>query len=379
MAFRARVFLLLAGVFCGAAELQPQTPTVLTLPPSNGHRLYVQAFPLAHAPDSKIVVLDGDSFKFLGTFMNGFFGLFAPSADGGTIYSATTYFARGDHGARTDVLELWDTRTLALQGEVVLPPKRAQSTANPSYIVESAGGTYLFVQNATPASSVTVVDLARRRVLTELETAGCIGIYPSPIVAARFSTLCGDGAAVTIGFDADGHETSRQRSVKFFDPAEDALFTAGAQSWDRTIFVSFLGHVQPVDFSGIVAVPEKAWPLVQGADVAKGWRPGGYTPVAVDRATGRIYVAMHAHGVEGSHKDGADEIWRADLDGRRVEARGPGAGVSALAVSDEKNPVLFGENIDQSMLVRFDGKTLKQLGTTQANGLLEGGGQLVVK
>jgi methylamine dehydrogenase heavy chain len=362
-----------------AAELAPQTPKVLTLGPSNGHRLYVQAFGIAHAPDSKILVLDGDRFRFLGEVTNGFFGLFALSGDGATLYSATTFFARDDHGGRTDVVELYDTDTLNLRGEIPLSPKRAQSTAYSAYLTESAGGTYLFVQDATPASSVQVVDIGHKHVLAEIPTAGCFGIYPSPVTAGRFSTLCGDGAAVTIDFDEDGHETARRRSAKLFDPDKDPLFIAGVPTWDKTIFVSFLGNVHTIDFGGPVAQQETPWPLVSGADLAAGWRPGGYQLIATNRETGQLYVGMHAHGYDGSHKNAADSIWRVDLASHSIKTRGPGVGATYLAVTGGTNPLLFALDVDHSVITRLDGQTLAAQGKTPDNGLIEGGGLMVVK
>jgi len=374
----AIVCVLVAFAHAARAELAADTPKVLTLAPSNFHRLYVQDIPPAHAVDGRIHILDGDNFHVLGQLPNGFFGLMALSADSTTLYNATTYFARGDHGTRTDVVELFDTTTLALQGEIALPPRRVQSTAHASYMAESAGGTYLFVQGATPASSVIVVDLTQRRVLAEFPTAGCFGIYPSPIVAGRFSTLCGDGAAVTIGFDTAGHETERKRSDKLFDPEKDALFITGAPDGATTLFVSFLGNVHQIDFSGPAATQSTPWPLVTGGDVAQGWRPGGMEVVAFSQATGQLYVAMHAHGTEGSHKSPAEAIWRVDVASHRVKARGPGAGATVLAVSAGPNPVLFSVDGDIANMTRFDGDTLKQTGASNSTGV-EYGETLVVR
>ena len=356
-----------------AAELAPETPHVVVPGPSNGHRLYVGSFPAAHGVDGKIIVLNGDNLKMIGEVANGFFGLMALSPDGGTLYSATTFFSRGDHGVRTDVVELYDTTTLNLAGEVVLPPKRAQTTPYDAYLVPSAGGTFLYVQNATPASSVTIVDPSRRRVLAEIPTDGCIGIFPSPVRAGRFSTLCGDGAAVTIDIDADGHEVARRRGAKLFDPQNDALFISGANTWNGTLFVSFLGNVHEVDFSGPVATQKAPWPLVTGEDAANGWRPGGYQIAAYDRANGQLYVTMHPHGYEGSHKAAAEAIWRADVARHMVVARGPGKGVVALTVTQDAHPLLFGVTLETGQVYRFDGDSLAPLANTPEGGAVESG------
>ena len=370
---------LAAGAVHGA-ELAPETPHVVTLGPSNGHRIFLVDTPVAHDVDGKIHVMDGDSFKTLGELPNGFFGAMSVSKDGATLYNATTYFARGDHGGRTDVVEFYDTRSLALRGEVVLPPKRVQTTGYAAYLPDSAHGTYLFVQNATPASSVTVVDPAHRRVLAEIPTAGCIGIYPSPMVEGRFSSLCGDGSAITVDFDGAGPEIGRHRSAKFFDPDGDALFVAGVPvSGGKTLFVSFLGHAQTVDFSGSTAKADAAWPLVVGGDLDEGWRPGGYQILAYNAATGQAYVGMHAHGVEGSHKVGAQQVWRVDLASQSVKAKGPGGGSAFVAVSAGAHPVVFTSNMDTGVETRLDGDTLAVQGASAEHGIVESGGLMAVQ
>jgi methylamine dehydrogenase heavy chain len=333
---------------------------------------------MAHAVDAKIIVLDGDNLKLLGQFTNGFFGLMAVSPDGATIYSAATFFARGDHGTRSDVVELYDAATLALRGEIALSGHRAQTTAYGPYLQSSAGGALLFVQGATPASSVLVADVARRTLVADIPTAGCIGIFPSPVMQGRFSTLCGDGAAVTIDIDSDGHEIARRRSAKLFDPVDDALFIDGVSTWDKTIFVSFMGNVHAIDFSGPVATQDAVWPLVAGEDKAAGWRPGGYQIAAYNKATGQLYVLMHEHGYEGSHKAASDAIWRVDVARHAVVARATAKGYVVLAVTQDTASKLFGLSFDTGTLTSFNGETLASLASTPPGGVIEGGTLMVL-
>ena len=56
------------------------------------------------------------------------------------------------------------------------------------------------------------------------------------------------------------------------------------------------------------------WSLVSAAERKKGWRPGGYQVLALHEGSGRMYVAMHEGGAEGSHKSPAKEIWGFDLE-----------------------------------------------------------------
>jgi methylamine dehydrogenase heavy chain len=375
--------LLAMGVMVGLlgapamAELPVEHITIARLPPDNGRRLYLADFAIAHGVDGKIHVVDGDSFRMLGMFSNGSFGVFGVAADGRTLYNATTYFSRGDHGARTEVLEFYDAQKLVPTGEVVLPPKRAQSSGVGALMPESAKGAYLFIQNATPATSVTVVDLAHRAVLTEIPTAGCYGIYPSVAEPGRFSALCGDGTVLTVGFDSSGHETSRRRSAVLFDPDADPLFINGVQAGERTLFVSFLGNVHEIDMSGPVASQATPWSIVASVPHAASWRPGGVQPLAYAAPTGQLYVAMHANGHEGSHKDPAQEIWKVDVARHMVVARGRSEGAIGLEVSREPVPVLFAVNGDAGSITSYDGDTLAKRGESRPH-VLEYGGPIFV-
>ena len=71
--------------------------------------------------------------------------------------------------------------------------------------------------------------------MAEIATAGCFGIYATPGVPGRFSSLCGDGTALTVDFDAHGKEIGRKRSAVLFDPDKDALFITGVRVGDRTL------------------------------------------------------------------------------------------------------------------------------------------------
>ena len=364
------------------ADLPVEHPYVAQLKPDNGHRLYIaDKVPPAHAVDSKIRIIDGDDFSILAQVTNGSFGSFAISADRKTLFDATSFYSRGDHGTRTDVLEYYDTATLIPRGETLLSHKRAPTNQYSVFLVESAESRYLLVQNATPASSISVVDLASGAVLSEIPTAGCFGIYAAPNRAGRFSTLCGDGAAVTIDFDASGRETARRRSGILFDPENDALFISGVRMADKTLFLSFLGNVHIIDFSGEVAVQEPPWSFLGPREQAEGWRPGGYGNFVYSPANGQLYVGMHPHGREGSHKTPAAEIWKVDVAQHRITGKTRSAGANYLQLSREAHPLLFAVNVTatiQGSITRYDADTLKVLGNSRPD-LLEGGGPIWVE
>jgi methylamine dehydrogenase heavy chain len=245
----------------------------------------------------------------------------------------STHHSRTWRGERVDVLEVHDTASLAFKYEVVLPTRRSQALNYRGLVRATGNGRFVLVQNATPATSVTVVDLQQRKVAGEIPTPGCYLIYPSTTHGSRFSTLCGDGKVATITLDDNGQVSDRQVSDKLFDADEDAWFQHAEQLGDRYWFLSFKGTLTELDLGGPVAVVKAKRMLAEGAGRPKGWRPGGYQSFAVDPSGLRAVVAMHDKGTEGSHKRPAKQLWTFDLaSGRRV-ATAPGHSTTSLTFS----------------------------------------------
>lgn len=330
--------------FCVAANALADLPVEeLTVIPAvtAKNRAYVSDIAISHIGDGKLHVIDTDTGDYLGVIGSGFAGQVTYSPDGSEILLATGYLSRGQRGERTDIVEVWDANTLAFKYEIEIVPKRAMALNYRSTIRTSADGRWVFVQNATPASSVTVVDLQERKMVAEIPTPGCWGIYPPAGRSDRFSTLCGDGTVATILLDGEGNAASRNVSDKLFDADKDAWFIQGEQDGSTYRFVSFLGNIAVVDLGGDTARLVETWAMVRStADRKAGWRPGGYQPLAVHAASGRLYVAMHPGGAEGSHKNPAKEIWAFDLKTKKRVARMPGHAAIALTASSNGKRVL---------------------------------------
>ena len=87
------------------------------------------------------------------------------------------------------------------KAEISVPNKHAQSMPYRGSVRTSADGRFVYLQNATPAQSVS----------------------------NRFSTLCGDGTMLTVTLDDNGQPVDRQKSDKFFRKLLefDAVLIAG--------------------------------------------------------------------------------------------------------------------------------------------------------
>jgi len=326
-------------------------------PPRSPHWVYVYDQAFFNETDARVHLYDGDNYRRLGQIDAGFLPAIAISPDGSTTAVATTYFARGGHGTRTDVVEFTDNTTLSVTGEIVLPAKLSETTPTLFSAAYSADGHFLYTAYITPAASFGVLDPLHRTVLSEIPTAGCVLVIPSG--RNRVSSLCDSGRLLTVTLDAHGHEASRAMSSPFFDVATDPVFVQGIQSTRGFTFLSFLGEVHEVDFSGAQPAFAPPWSLVSPAE--KGvWRPGAQQVGAIHRAFGRLYVPMHKGG-EGTHKDGGTEIWVFELATHKRVARWPlqPQGLSrvvAIQVSQDAAPLLFAAT-DTADVAVFDARS----------------------
>lgn len=351
--------MLLSGFVSGAQAALPieKLQSGGTLPSSNGHRIYVSDLAITHAVDSKVHIVDGDTLRYLGQLSAGAGGLLAVSPDNSELYVSTTYIAKLTRGERIDQVDVYSAAGLRLLAEIPLPPKRALSVPYNSLTALSGDGRLLFIQNATPATSVSVVDVKQRKFLMEIATPGCYGLFAPPASPSRVATLCGDGTLMTITMKADGSPPARGRSAKFFDADKDPVFITAGNDANKFFFVSFQGRVYPADLSGETATVGESWSLVSTDEQSSGWRPGGYQMTAVQGATGKLYVGMHNHGGEGSHKMPAEEIWGFDFRShKRVTRVATEAPVMAISVSGDSNARLYAIELGKNGIMTYDAR-----------------------
>jgi len=356
-----------AGLMCFAlvahaaqpAPLPSEHLSVERLPPKSPHWVYTLDAAFGNEIDYRIHLFDGDTYRRLGQIDAGYLAGFNFSPDGATTVVATTYFSRGSRGTRTDVVEFTDNSTLATTGEIVLPSKRAQTLPTLFNVAYSADARFLYAAYVTPAASFGVLDPAKRTVLGEIDTAGCVLVIPSG--PNRVSSICESGRLLTVTLDNEGREASRTLSDPFFDADRDPVFVQGVPTSLGYAFLSFLGEVHEIDFSGAQPAFAPPWSLVSAEEKGK-WRPGAEQVGAIHRALGRLYVPMHQGG-EGTHKDGGTEIWVFDLASHRRLARWSmrASGVSpvlAVQVSQDAAPILFAatEHADLGVFDALTGK-----------------------
>jgi len=313
------------------AQLAPELPgTIETLPqPPSPHWVWVSDLVL-----ERISLIDLDSGRFLG-MVNAGYGPFLPlfSMRRQEVYIPATYFTRRWHGERTDVLEIHDTRNLALSGDVVLPPKRATNAVALGHAAISDDERFVAIFNWTTGTGLTIVDVEKRAVTADISTPGCSLVYAAG--PRRFFSICADGAVFVLTLDDEGREATRQQLPPFHDPRHDPITEKAVRAGNQWIFVSFEGRVHSVDVSGAEIVASEPWALLTEADRRENWRVGGLQHLAVHAASGRLYSLVHKGG-PGTHKEPGEEVWVYDIGRRqrlqRIVLRNPGLTIYGFPV-----------------------------------------------
>ena len=329
-------------------EIQPEPIGVIqTLPETYpAHWIIAQDGAFFHMRDGKVIVLDADSdnpvTRVKGMFNAAFIAQFYQGKNRPEMYVVETYYSRGTRGVRTDVLTIYDKRTLAPTGEVIIPPKRVSGMPTNYHLQLVDEEKIALAYNFTPATSVSVVDVVNKEFLGEVPIPGCALVYP--MAGRAFASLCADGSMLSVQLDEDGQQLSSARTEVFFDANNDPLMEKAAMVDGVAYFPTFLGRLFPIDLNGSEPQVGEPWSLV--GDEEGGWRPGGLAVTASD-ANGHIYVLMHPDGYEGSHKDPGTEVWVFDPESqRRVRRMALELPAISIGMTRDDNPLLLATNIN---------------------------------
>lgn len=297
-------------------------PTVIELPERYPDSwVFVHDLHFNSLPDGRAAIVDvgAENAHLRGQIPVAQFGNILPSTTRGEIYVGETFYSRLTRGERTDVITIWDTKTLAPKDEIVLPGgKRGLFVTLRNSLQLTNDEKWALVFNFTPGSSVTVVDLAGRKILSDIDLPGCSLVYPTG--PRGFTSLCADGTMTSIALDAAGKAGPAVTSASFNDIDEDPLFMTPAMVGQTGWFVSFRGNLRAIDFTGAAAKDLGSFAIPKQPGGAPEWRPGGWQVISADRA-GLLYVLMNPKGAEGSHKDGGTEAWVVDPKAKAVVRR----------------------------------------------------------
>jgi methylamine dehydrogenase heavy chain len=346
---RRLILTLALGCTVAYAELPAEpVPNVTTLTtPYPDHYAVVHDFAFSNLIDSKFVLVDLETRKFLGMMSAGQFATISLSRQRGEFYVGETYHSHGSRGDRSDLVTVYDMETLGIIKEIELPPKRANNVVLKANTRLTADQRFFLVFNMNPAQSVTVIDLDSHSVVGEIPTPGCALIYETQ--EHGFFMLCGDGGLLAVTLDDKGQPVSKTPSKPFIDIDADPLSEKATNIDGVWHFVSYRGEVQPIDARTNQPKPGKRWWLTSDAERKANWRPAGWHWTA-SLSGNRLWVGMMPDGYQGSHKDPATEVWYFDSAAKKRKQR-IALKVPAIAIDvvDGDTPLLLVVNVEASL------------------------------
>jgi len=283
-----------------------------TLPDTAGSHWFWASDPILE----RVALVDFATNRVLGG-IDGGWGITVPLfpvRNAREFYVPATYYSRGTRGERTDVVTVYDSKTLSPTAEVILPAKRAHNALPNANAMLTDDEQFIAVFNMNPAQSISIVDVKSRQFVEEIPTPGCSLVYPAG--DRRIMMFCSDGALLFVSLDGEGHLQDKQRTAEFFDPQKDPLTEKGIRVGHTWYFVSFEGYIHAIDIDqapdNAAALFPKPWSLLSDDERNAQWRVGGRQFFAVHAASQTAYILMH-QGEADTHKTGATHLWRFDL------------------------------------------------------------------
>lgn len=269
--------------------------------------------------DGKVVILDvaaktlAEQYK--GMFNVSFIGHTLESLTNGEIYVLETFLDKGTRGTRSDILTIYDKSTLSVIDEIIWPvPKRLMSLPNRSTLTLLDDDRLLLAFNFNPATSITVIDVKNREIVSEIDIPGCVLSWPTGKLG--FTSICNNAGLLTTQLTQSGQLKLQTRVAPFFSTDESPVFEH-QEIIDGIAYVpSFAGLIHELDLSAEVAKVGDSWNMVPEAEQSENWRPSGTMPIGKDDH-GRLYFLMHKDGTEGTQTHGGSHIWVFAADSRQ--------------------------------------------------------------
>ncbi|HEX7853422.1 MAG TPA: amine dehydrogenase large subunit [Sphingobium sp.] len=305
-------------------------------------------------------IFDAQSGKMKGMVATSRNADLAFDPSGKYYYVAETIWSKGNRGTRQDMVSVYDTTEMKLKAEIAIPDRIIIGDRKQNFIV-SADGKWGFIYNLSPASSVNIVDLTKRKFAKTVEVPGCAALIPNPGVG--FSALCSDGSMATISLA--GARPQITRSAAFFSATGDPVFENFGydKAKNEAVLLSYSGLVYTAKMGATPSISEPF--SLQGAagygpastkPLEPAWYPGTRQPMALHKPSGHLFVLMHM-GEYWSHKAPGTEIWELDVAAKKVVRRIVLAKPAGhIEVTQDAAPMLFVNNEEGTGLI-IDPKT----------------------
>ena len=310
-----------SGIASAAPPLEPDVEgPAATIPAPKPNWVYInRGFTVPG-----FTIFDTDTGKMVGLIEGTWLADMDVDPAGKAYYVSETFWSKGFRGTRQDMVTVYDSASLKLQTEIAMPGRILIGSRMNNFVVSTDGSTG-YVYNLSPASSVNVIDLAKRKFVRNIELPGCASMLPNPGVG--FSALCSDGSMATVA--TTGAKPVITRTAPFFAATDDPIFDNFV--YDKTkrqaLFITYTGMIYTAAISAAPTVSEP-FSIQVAAGVRKAdtkpldinWYPGGRQNMALHAATQHVYVLMHM-GEYWTQKADCTEIWELDLAAKKVVRR----------------------------------------------------------
>lgn len=323
-----------------AEQFRPEIATTVVLPENIGQQwvwVYGSRFP--SMADGRAFLLDEEGVQ-LGQLSTGYwFNAMAVASERAEIVTTETYFSRGIRGERTDIVSIYDPRSLEFVAEIEIPPKRMTGAKNDQTLALTDDERFAMIANYTPAQSVSIVDLETRQFVEEVETPGCTLLYTAG--DRDFYSICADGAFLRIGLSDDGKVTAKMKSEPLFDPVGDFLTITGSRMGNTWYFASRNCNAYAVKMDDEAIEVVDSWSLLTDQEREAGWMISGLKNTAAHAPSGRLYVLMH-QGEHSTFEDPGTHVWVYDVEKKmKVGEFALLDFALAIDVSQDANPRLY--------------------------------------
>lgn len=333
------------------ASVEPEESDVNTLPPATKSWFFVQrGFVL-----SGTSIYDSATGKLLGQVETPILSDMALDPLGKAYYVSQSIWTKGSRGTRQDFITVYDSTGLKVQADIDMPGRLLVGGRKNNFIV-SEDGKWGFVYNFSPASSVNLIDMAKRKFVKAIELPGCADLIPNPGVG--FSALCSDGSMATVS--VMGAKPVITHTAPFFEATTDPVFDNLPYDKGRkqAVLMTYTGLIQVASISATPTIGA-AFSIQEAAGIRKGetkplevnWYPGGGQPMALHRPSGHLFVLMH-QGEYWTHKEGGEEVWEVDLAAKKVVKRLMVEGKPrSIEVTQEASPKIITAGEDETVRV----------------------------
>lgn len=323
------------------AGLEPEEPYTHTLPAWSPHWGFVRG----GWENGGTRIWDGDSGKMVGLVATGRWSDLAIDPKNRFLYVSETIWTKVNRGTRQDMLTVYDPKSMALITEIPLPGRLIIGAMKNNFVI-SDDGKQGFIFNFSPAASVNVVDLEKRKLAQVVELPGCASLVP--VAGVGFSALCSDGTLATVALG--GKTPVITHSASFFKAAEDPVFDFYVHDRPKgeIVTLTYTGLIRTIKL-GATPVIGEAFSIQAAGGLRPGdtkpldinWMPGGRAGMALHRATGKLYVLMH-RGEYWTQKEDGEEIWVVDMAAKKVIKRVPlKTPLGNIEVTQDAKPLIF--------------------------------------